>query len=53
VSLRGRVVSLADDRDLVEIDRLSQHYRGAPYRNRERGRVSAWIEVSSWHAWQS
>ena len=53
VSLRGRVVSLEDDRDLVEIDRLSQHYRGAPYRNRERGRVSAWIEVTSWHAWQS
>jgi PPOX class probable F420-dependent enzyme len=53
VSLRGRVVSLEDDRDLVEIDRLSQHYRGAPYRNRERGRVSAWIEVTTWHAWQS
>ena len=53
VSLRGRVVSLEDDRDLVEIDRLSRRYRGAPYRNRERGRVSAWIEVTSWHAWQS
>jgi PPOX class probable F420-dependent enzyme len=53
VSLRGRVVALEDDRDLVEIDRLSQHYRGAPYRNRERGRVSAWIEVATWHAWQS
>jgi PPOX class probable F420-dependent enzyme len=53
VSLRGRVVALEDDRDLVEIDRLSEHYRGRPYRNRERGRVSAWIEVTSWHAWQS
>jgi PPOX class probable F420-dependent enzyme len=53
VSLRGRVVSLEDDRDLVEIDRLSQRYRGEPYRNRERGRVSAWIEVTHWHAWAS
>ena len=53
VSLRGRVVSLEDDTDLAEIDRLSQRYRGQPYRNRERGRVSAWIEVTSWHAWQS
>jgi hypothetical protein len=53
VSLRGRVASLEDDRGLAEIDRLSQHYRGEPYRNRERGRVSAWVEVTSWHAWQS
>jgi PPOX class probable F420-dependent enzyme len=53
LSLRGRVVSLEDDRDLADIDRLSQLYRGAPYRNRERGRVSAWIEVDSWHAWAS
>src|SRR4051812_35270786 len=27
VSLRGRVVSLGDDVDLAEIDRLSQRYR--------------------------
>ena len=53
VSLRGRVVSLEDDVDLADIDRLSRHYRGRPYANRERGRVSAWIEVSSWHAWAS
>jgi PPOX class probable F420-dependent enzyme len=51
VSVRGRVASLEDDTDLVEIDRLSQRYRGAPYANRERGRVSAWIEVTAWHAW--
>ena len=53
VSLRGRVVSLEDDRDLAGIDRLSQHYRGEPYRNRERARVNAWIEVDTWHAWAS
>jgi PPOX class probable F420-dependent enzyme len=53
VSLRGRVVSLADDADLVDIDRVAQHYLGKPYPTRDRGRVSAWIEVDSWHAWRS
>jgi PPOX class probable F420-dependent enzyme len=51
VSLRGRVVSLADDADKADIDRLSRHYRGQDYPDRERGRVSAWIEVDTWHAW--
>jgi PPOX class probable F420-dependent enzyme len=51
VSLRGRVVSLEEDVDRVDIDRISRHYTGEPYANRERGRVSAWIEVERWHAW--
>ena len=51
VSLRGRVVSLAEDADKADIDRLSRHYRGQDYPDRERGRVSAWIEVDTWHAW--
>jgi hypothetical protein len=25
--------------------------RGRSYPQRDRGRVSAWIEVTSWHAW--
>src|SRR4030081_1581651 len=45
LSLRGRVVSLEDDSDLSDIDRISTHYMGQPYPDRERGRVSAWIEV--------
>lgn len=53
VSLQGRVVEMYDDPHLVDIDRLSQHYRGKPYTNRERMRVSAWIEVESWHGWGS
>ena len=53
VSLRGRVVDLHDDEGLADIDRLARHYTGAPYRNRERGRVSGWIEVASWHGWRS
>ena len=51
VSLQGRVVEMKDDEVLVDIDRLSQHYRGRPYTNRQRGRVSAWIEIDRWHGW--
>ena len=51
VSLQGRVVEFRDDPDLVDIDRLAHHYLGRPYPNRERGRVSAWIEVDRWHGW--
>jgi PPOX class probable F420-dependent enzyme len=51
VSLQGRVVEMRDDQDLVDIDRLSAHYRGKPYPNRVRGRVSAWIEIETWHGW--
>ena len=50
-SLRGRVVSIEDDSDLSDIDRISRHYTGEPYPDRDRGRVSAWIEVERWHAW--
>jgi PPOX class probable F420-dependent enzyme len=51
VSLLGRVVSLADDPDLVDIDRLALRYTGKPFRRRDAKRVSAWIEVDRWHAW--
>ena len=51
VSLRGRVASIEDDSDLADIDRLSRHYRGYSYSNRERLRVSVWVDVEHWHAW--
>ena len=51
VSLRGRVVELVDDDDLADIDRLSRHYGGEPFHDRESGRVSAWIELESWDLW--
>ena len=51
VSLLGRIVSIDDDPDLRDIDRLSQRYRGAPYRIRDRKRVSAWVEVERWYGW--
>jgi PPOX class probable F420-dependent enzyme len=51
VSLLGRVVSLIDDTDLVDIDRLARRYTGEPFRNREAPRVSAWLEPSRWYGW--
>ena len=51
VSLQGRVVSIADDAGLHDIDRLSRHYTGHAYANRERPRVSAQVEIDRWHAW--
>jgi PPOX class probable F420-dependent enzyme len=51
VSLFGRVASIEPDEGLRDIDRLSQHYRGASYRNRDSPRESAWIEIDRWHAW--
>ena len=51
VSVQGRVVEMADDPDLAGIDRLSRHYTGDPYPTRDRRRVSAWIEVETWHGW--
>ena len=50
ITLHGRA-TLHDDRDLADIDRISKHYLGNPYGQRDRPRVSAWIEVDSWHAW--
>lgn len=51
VTLRGRALTIADDPELTDIDRLSHHYTGDPYPQRDRGRVSAWIEVDTWHSW--
>ena len=51
VSLQGRMVSFEDDPDLRDIDRLSIRYSGERYPDRERRRVSAWIEIERWHAW--
>lgn len=53
VSVQGRVVEMYDDPDLADIDRLSVHYRGRPYPDRVRKRVSAWIEIDHWHGWGS
>lgn len=51
VTILGRVGEMRDDEGLAGIDRLSQHYRGRPYPERERARVSAWIDVERWTGW--
>jgi PPOX class probable F420-dependent enzyme len=51
VSVIGRAVSIEDDPDLVDIDRLAKRYTGKPFSRRDAQRVSAWIEVERWHAW--
>ncbi|MHB1473629.1 MAG: PPOX class F420-dependent oxidoreductase [Dermatophilaceae bacterium] len=53
VSIQGRVVEMKDDEGLVDIDRLSRRYNDKPYPNRERPRVSAWIETDRWHGWRT
>lgn len=50
VSVQG-TVTLSDDPDLADIDRLSQHYRGRPYPNRTRPRVTAWLRIERVHVW--
>lgn len=51
VGLLGRVVELVDDERLRDIDRLAVRYTGEPFRTRDRGRVSAWMEPERWHGW--
>lgn len=49
VTVFGRVVELRDDEGFADIDRLSLRYRGTPYWNRERPRVTALVEPERWH----
>jgi PPOX class probable F420-dependent enzyme len=51
VSLHLRVASIADDPELVDIDRLARQYGRTRYGDREHKRVSVWADVESWHAW--
>ncbi len=51
VSLIGRVVSLEEDAELRDIDRLSIRYTGKPFGEREAKRVSAWMQPDRWSAW--
>ncbi|GAA2254599.1 MULTISPECIES: PPOX class F420-dependent oxidoreductase [Streptomyces] len=53
VTLVGRVTEMYDDEDLADIDLLARRYIGKPYPDRDRRRVSAWIEVDRWHGWGS
>ncbi|MQA82252.1 MAG: TIGR03618 family F420-dependent PPOX class oxidoreductase [Streptosporangiales bacterium] len=50
VSVQG-TVTLEPDSDLADIDRLSRYYTDKPYPNRNSVRVSAWLDVDAYHAW--
>ncbi|GAB3415888.1 PPOX class F420-dependent oxidoreductase [Flindersiella endophytica] len=50
VSVQG-TVTLHADPDLSVIDKIATHYNGTPYPDRTRPRVSAWLEIESYHAW--
>ena len=52
VSLLGQAVEIVGDEGLADIDRLSLHYSGEPFRDRQSRRFSAWVEPSAWHAWE-
>lgn len=53
VSVQGRAGEIVPDEGLRDIDRLSRHYTGQPYHNRERARVSLHLHVERWHGWHS
>lgn len=52
VSLMGVAEEIRPDPDLADIDQLAIRYTGAPYRQRARERVTAWMRVERWHTWR-
>lgn len=50
ISLQGRV-TITPDEGLAGIDRLSIHYGGNPYPDRESPRFDAWMDIESFHTW--
>jgi hypothetical protein len=53
VTLMGRVASVEPDPGLADYDRLCLRYRGRPALERDRKRVTAWIEVDRWYSWDA
>lgn len=51
LSLLGRAVEFREDPALVDIDRLSWHYLGEPYEDRDYGGVSVLVEIDRFHTW--
>ena len=50
VSITGEVVEFRHDEGMVDIDRISTHYTGAEYGDRERDSWTAVIRIDRWHA---
>ena len=53
VSVQGRVTSIVDDEGLRDIDRISTHYTGNPYPDRESPRVTVRVAIDRWHGWSN
>jgi PPOX class probable F420-dependent enzyme len=51
LSLLGRVVEVRADPDFVDIDRISQRYKGEPYPDHASEAVSAIAEIERWHTY--
>ncbi|MFJ2031819.1 PPOX class F420-dependent oxidoreductase [Streptosporangium sp. NPDC087985] len=51
ISIIGHVAEIREDKDLRDIDRLARQYLGKDYPQKDRNRVSAWIEIDRWHGW--
>ncbi len=51
LTLMGRAVTIEEDPDLADIDRLARRYTGKPYRDRNRDSVTAWLEPERWYGW--
>lgn len=51
VTLLGRVVSIEEDPELRDIDRLAVRYTGEPFGSRDAHRVSAWMQPERWSGW--
>lgn len=52
VTLTG-TVSLHDDEDLADVDRLTRRYLSTDYPIRDRARVTGWLEPSGWYFWDA
>ena len=53
LSVSGDVVEFRRDEDMADIDRISRHYTGERYGDRDRDSWTVVIEVSHWHGWGS
>ena len=53
LSLVGRVVELRHDPELADLDRISLHYAGAPYPERDLDPVTAFVEIDRWSSFGS
>jgi PPOX class probable F420-dependent enzyme len=51
LSLLGRAVEFREDKDLADIDRLSEHYLGEPYEDRAYDGMTVLVEVDRYHTW--